>query len=597
MRRLLGIAGLLAACVAVSASPASPASGAPALTQVAAPTNTGQPGPWTTDRFAQFYSKSITGELFSSAAVGDIGSGGTAIVAGFPDGNVYAWNAITGARVLKFFTGPGAVHASPVLVDLDGDGVLDILAANTAGDVVGFNVSGRTLFRAHDDCSKFCGIFGTPTVADLDRDGRREVIVGSWDQHVYAWHIDDRSQARGFPTFVGDTIWSSPAVADLDGDGYPEVIIGGDCDGVPGQRCYPQRGGYVWVFRHDGSEMPGWPRFVPNQVVWSSPAIADLNGDGALDVVVGTGTMMPAPAGSVVYAFDRNGRDLPGWPAATGGRVMGSPAIGDISGDGRPDVVVPAEDGRIYAFDRGGRSLAGWPQCNANARDRCPVTAHGSVALADIDGDGRVDVVNGGEQWMRVFGADGGLEAQAGTKSGTLPLVASPTIAAVGGRTWIVQSSGFDVTGDGGADIGGVWAWTTSTGLGAAPWPMFKHDVARSGSAVGLPTGPVSSRPAAGPSPATPSTVPRRTRTSATAAPTSTVPPPTTTEAPTTTTSEESTTTTVGGELHLAGPAHHGGDGPSPWLYAGGALLVAAGAAGVIIRWRLIRPVDLSTRT
>src|SRR5438445_318260 len=129
-------------------------------------------------------------------------------------------------------------------------GLLDIPAANTAGDVVGFDVQGRTLFRAHDDASRFHGIFGTPTVADLDRDGRREVIVGSWDQHVYAWHVDDRSPVPGFPTFVGDTIWSSPAVADLDGDGYPEIIIGGDCDGVAGQRCYPQRGGYVWVFRH-----------------------------------------------------------------------------------------------------------------------------------------------------------------------------------------------------------------------------------------------------------------------------------------------------------------------------------------------------------
>src|SRR5438067_6302793 len=347
MRRVLGMVGVLAALVGIVSGLAAPASSAPVLSRVAVPSFPATSGPWTTDRFAQFYAKSITGEMFSSAVVGDItGSGRSAIVAGYPDGNVYAWNAADGARLLKFNTGAGAVQSSPALVDLNNDGVLDILAANTAGDVVGFDVQGRTLFRAHDDASRFHGIFGTPTVADLDRDGRREVIVGSWDQHVYAWHVDDRSPVPGFPTFVGDTIWSSPAVADLDGDGYPEIIIGGDCDGVAGQRCYPQRGGYVWVFTYDGKEMPGWPRFIPNQVVWSSPAIVDLDGDGRLDVVVGTGTMMPAPAGSVVYALDRNGRDLPGWPAATGGRVMGSPATGDISGDGRPDVVVPAEDGR-----------------------------------------------------------------------------------------------------------------------------------------------------------------------------------------------------------------------------------------------------------
>src|SRR5207244_4809741 len=139
----------------------------------------------------------------------------------------------------------------------------------------------------------------------------------------------------------------------------------------------------------------------------------------------------------------------------------------------------------------------------------------------------------------------------------------------VGGRTWIVQSSGFDVTADGGADIGGVWAWTTNTALGVAPWPMFKHDVARTGSAVGLPTGPVSSRPAATPTTATPSTSPRRARTSTTSAPPSTEPAPTTTtEAPTTSTSEAPTTITAGGSLHLAGPAEGGGrSGPSPWIY------------------------------
>src|SRR5437899_66235 len=139
MRRVLGMVGVLAALVGIVSGLAAPASSAPVLSRVAVPSFPAASGPWTTDRFAQFYGKSITGEMFSSAVVGDItGSGRSAIVAGYPDGNVYAWNAADGARLLKFSTGTGAVQSSPALVDLNNDGVLDILAANTAGDVVGF---------------------------------------------------------------------------------------------------------------------------------------------------------------------------------------------------------------------------------------------------------------------------------------------------------------------------------------------------------------------------------------------------------------------------------------------------------------------------
>src|SRR5207302_7796670 len=150
---------------------------------------------------------------------------------------------------------------------------------------------------------------------------------------------------------------------------------------------------------------------------------------------------------------------------------------------------------------------------------------------------GTVDVLNGGEQWMRMFGADGALSAEAGTLSGTAPLVASPTVASIGGKTWVVQSSGF-VSGSDGIDIGGVWGWTTNTGLGAAPWPMFKHDAARTGSAAPLPSGAVTERPVA----VTPATAPRTT-TSRPRSSTRSAPSPTTTAAPTTTTEAPATTT------------------------------------------------------
>jgi hypothetical protein len=438
--------------------------------------------PWSTPRLRAFYSRSVTSELFSSAAVGDVdGDAQPDVVAAYPDGFVYAWHT-NGVRFLSYDTGPGAVQASPALVDLNGDGVLDILAGNTAGYVKGFTGSGATLFAVRDSCSPICGIFGTPTTADLDHDGGLDVIASSWDHYLYAWHLNG-TQVSGFPKYTKDTIWSSPAVADLDGDGWTEIVVGGDCDGVPGQDCYPQRGGWVFVYRHDGALMPGWPKFIPDQVVWSSPALADLSGDGLLAIVVGTGTMS-MPGGQKVYSFDRNGNALPGWPVSVGGKVMSSPAIGDLDGDGALDVVTVAEDGRIYAHSRTGALLPGWPQCAANDRNACPVTLHGSAVIGDVDNDGAQEVVFGGEQWMRVFSGTGVVEKQVPTVSGTAPLTAAPTLALVNNTTWIVQTAGFDDTGDGLPDVGTLWAWSTGTAPGVLAWPTFKQNMRRAGTIV-----------------------------------------------------------------------------------------------------------------
>ncbi len=276
------------------------------------------------------------GEKYSTPAVGDVlGGGGTEVVAGFPDGTVRVFGA-DGRQLLTFNTGAGAVQASPVLVDVNHDGILDVVAANLAGDVVAFDGRGRTLFHQR----VMGGVFGTPAVADLQGNGRLDVVATSWDQHVYAWHLDDASALPGWPVAVGDTIWSSPSIAHLDGDPLPEVVFGFDCDGAPGQRCAPNWGGYVGVLRHDGSWRPGFPVFVAHQVVWSTPAVADLEGTGHLDIVVGTGNMTTSMCcgkpmrGTQVFAFRADGSNVPGWPAYIGANATSSPAIGDLEGNG-----------------------------------------------------------------------------------------------------------------------------------------------------------------------------------------------------------------------------------------------------------------------
>jgi putative cell wall-binding protein len=274
-------------------------------------------------------------------------------------------------------------------------------------------------------------------------------------------------------------------VADIDHDGWPEIVIGGDCAGAPGQPCYngvpfQNRGGYVWVLSHDGVLKPGWPKFVPGQTVWSSPVVADLFNDDRSQIVSGTGLNYAGPAGSAVYAWDVGGGLLPGFPVAVGGRVVGTPAIGDLDGDGLPDIAVMADDGRIYAMNAGGHMLPGWPQCAASNRSACPVPLHGTVSIADVLGNGHQQVIAGGEQWVRVWNGSGGAPvAELVTQSGTEPLSAAPTIANIGGSSWIVQTATFE---NGAANQGHVWIWAIpGQAPGYSAWPTAKHDSHRTG--------------------------------------------------------------------------------------------------------------------
>ncbi|MFZ5851603.1 MAG: FG-GAP-like repeat-containing protein [Actinomycetota bacterium] len=482
-RPVLRAGGVLVLLVAGLLPAAGPAAAATTLTPVGAP--------FATATYPRYVSVA-TSEAFSSAAVGDVtGDGRPDIVTGSPDGWVRVW-ATTGALEAAVDTGTGAIQASPTLVDLDGDGVQDVLTANTAGVVAAYAFTGgstRTVFwRLDCAAGRQCGVFGTPVAADLDGDGHPEIISSSWDHYLYAYRLGpgvNGSILPGWPVFMYDTSWSSPAVGDINGDGSPEVVVGGDCDGVPGQPCAGTPGGYVWALGRDGRVV--WRTFVPGQVVWSSPALVDLTGDGRLDVAVGTGLNFPNQYGRAVYALDGpSGRVL--WTGPTAGPVMASPAVGDLDRDGRPDLVVLSEGGEVSAWRADGSLL--WRSYAADAgRLVAGLPTHGSASVADVDNDGRLEVVVMAEHWMRVLdGATGTVEASTTApvaRPGSIFAPASaPTIAAVDGQTWIVQTATYDANGNGARDVGDqltVLVWRTGSGLGEAAWPTFHGGMRRLG--------------------------------------------------------------------------------------------------------------------
>jgi len=419
-------------------------------------------------------------EYFSSPTIADVnGDGVPEIVSATMDGFVFAFRAdysVLWSRSL----GHTGFQASPAVGQLLGSSAADVVVSSMDGRIFVLDgPTGRTVNVFGQGPPLHCppgvdcrpdGFFSTPAIADVDGDGFADIVASNYDHTVYAWRANGQLIFR---QFIEDTSWSSPVVADIDGDGRREVIVGGDIYG--GNNLHVPAGGLVWVFTRAGGTWhtyPGYPRSIPGQTVWSTPAVSDLNGDGSPDIVVGTGNYYPSSSTTQrVYAFTaRTGRDLPGWPTGTFGQVSGGPAIVDLDGDGTREVAFASEGGRATVRNRSGSTK--WTRCwgQGGCSD---ASFHGGVSVADLDGDGVQDVVMAGQQLSVFDGRTGALKATAGL--GFQQSSGTPSIAVVKGRTILAVQG---VTSD---NRSVVAVFTTDRALRKAGWPCFKRTPARTG--------------------------------------------------------------------------------------------------------------------
>jgi hypothetical protein len=217
--------------------------------------------------------------------------------------------------------------------------------------------------------------FGTPALADLDHDGKNDIIYGSTDGFLYAWHADT-TNVPGFPVNLHGSITASVAVGYLDGPGDTQLDI-----------VALTNNDSLFVIRADGTRRPSYPKHMwfGGTSKTPSPALADMNNDGCLDVVI-------ADTHGGIYAFDRDGFFVLPWvnirySALTANASESSPVVADINGDGKADVIMGDENKNLAALSgASGAMLPGFPiVLNGEVR--------GTPAVCDCDGDGLSEIV------------------------------------------------------------------------------------------------------------------------------------------------------------------------------------------------------------
>ncbi|KAG2425141.1 hypothetical protein HXX76_013895 [Chlamydomonas incerta] len=284
------------------------------------------------------------------------------------------------------------VMTTPAIADIDGDGHDELVLAVSyfydreyyddpehAKDLKGIDIgkyvaSGIAVFDLRTRTEKWVQhldlstdattykayAYSSPTLVDLDGDGRLEVVVGT--SMGFAYVLDCKGNPLpGWPIQMGE-IQAQPLVADINNDGELEVFIA-------------DMRGNLAAFSPKGEEV--WERHVHSAV--SQGAVAgDVDGDGQLEVVLGT-------ASGHVYALaGSTGADIPKWPYRARGRVQAPPTITHLMEGSGLQVLVPAFDGFLYVID-------GLQGC-ADVAD-LGETSYAAVLVDDIDGDGLLELV------------------------------------------------------------------------------------------------------------------------------------------------------------------------------------------------------------
>ncbi len=276
----------------------------------------------------------------------------------------------------------GAIKAAAAVADLDGNGDLEIIVGASDGKLYAFHHTGQAVAGWPVTLDSNFRVLATPAVAHLDGDSSLDIVVPLSNGKLYALNADG-SLKGGWPVSIGGVedkfasqeANSSPRIADVDGDGSPDIVVGST-----DKKLYvlSANGGLKWSFP-------------TGDMILGAPAVADIDtGRAGLEIAFGSGD-------SYVYLLDKSGAQI--WKKRTGWTIRSSAAAADIDGNGDLEVLVSGDDDRLWAWHHSGGAVSGWPK-------QATADLYSSPVVGDVDGNGDLEVLVGSDD-ARVYGWSG----------------------------------------------------------------------------------------------------------------------------------------------------------------------------------------------
>lgn len=293
------------------------------------------------------------------------------------------------------------INRSGAMGALSSPNARDLVFSSRSGSLYALDSTGECIFQ-YDAGSPF--LF-SPVIADIDNDGIAEVIAGSLNGKLHVVNPDGYSKS-GFPLQLTGNFQSELAVGDLNDNGKLEIVCGMNSgnlfvvnyqgeilsqyshslDGsLTGSPIILDNGRYaiasnnrLYLFENTGEEL--FSQDIDSPVA-GGLITADINRDGSLDIVF-------VSLSGKIWVISQMGISLPGFPVSSGVNFNCPPLVADIDGDGKYEILLHNYINSLYVYRNDGSLMQGYP---------FGTTYNGATpgVLVDFDGNNQLKFIAG----------------------------------------------------------------------------------------------------------------------------------------------------------------------------------------------------------
>lgn len=290
----------------------------------------------------------------------------------------------------------GGMAQYPAAVgDINKDGILEIVSLTAYGNARGginvFDASGNVLMATVTNNNP---LICAPVLADLNNDSNLEIIFcgrgkasASISAGIHAWNLQGE-EIEGFPFELPSTPAFTPTLADIDGDGFLEMFVSTTTA--------------LYCVSHTGEEMYRVDSEEAYKYSYQSPLVVDFEGDGNWSIVGACHGDNPNH-----YVRDAHtGEYRTGWPKPVSYWTYSAPTVVKNGDEYAIFMGVSGEGNVFYQYDMNGNVASGFPLNLTSGIE-------GFISVADIDGDGANEIItdfnlmDGEQGYIRAWEMDG----------------------------------------------------------------------------------------------------------------------------------------------------------------------------------------------